>query len=384
MLHPSTGFKRCVSRLAVCACLVVAAGAVSLSAQAQGGQAASTSRATDFDLSARLRDAGFSGVVTITQNGRERFRRGYGLADRAFQVPVALDTRFRIASITKLFTAVLVLKLVEQRVLDLDAPISRYLPDYPGGGSDAVTLRQLLNHTSGIAQFDRVASLDEALLNGLPNYQRPLTPAQLLALCCSDPLARPPGEGFDYNNADYIVLGKIIERVTNEPYDRALARLILEPLGLRDTGLASWDQMVPRLSPTYYRRPSTQHFANDLPFFWQNAYAAGALHSSPDDVQRFANALFEGRLLNSTSMQALLAPRLDEYGLGLWSYSFTRAGVRHRVAKRPGSIMGANSMVYRLLDRGVTIVILANSNAVDLDELAQRLAEAMLDGRSVR
>lgn len=337
-----------------------------------------------FELSARLSKADFSGSVLVKDGAKVLYRKDFGLADRGFGVPVASGTRFPVASITKLVTAAAVLKLAEEGKLALDDPFRRHLSDYPGPGADAITIRQLLGHMSGLPQFDTVASLEEALANGLPQYQRPRTSRQLLELCCSAAPARPPGKAFDYNNADYIVLGQLIEAVTGESYAAAAERLVLAPAGARDTALMRWDQVTPRLARTYFRPPGAAQFGNDLPVFWENWYAAGGLYSTVDDVTAFAEALFDGRLLRPASMTALLTVAGDEYGLGLWSYSFVRGGTRYRVAKRPGSIMGANAVLYRLLDRRLTIVVLANSNAIDLDGLAQDTAEAVIDGRRIR
>mgnify|MGYP002780692718 FL=1 len=336
-----------------------------------------------FELTKELKAEGFSGTVRVAYHGRVTYQRSFGLADRTFAVPIDSRTRFHIASITKLFTSVLVLRLVEQGKVELDAPFQRYLPGYPGQGAEQVTVRQLLGHMSGLPQFDTVTSFDAAIAEGLPNYQQWRSPKQLLQICCSNGLAARPGERFDYNNADYIVLGHLIEAVTGLSYAEALDQQILRPADLRNTAMAQWSQPTPWLARTYFRRPGGTVFENELPFFWENSYAAGGLYSSVDDIARFSDAVFAGRLLSPDSLAQLLKPAGDEYGLGLWSYSFVRRGIRYGVAKRPGSIMGANTMLYRLPDEGLSIVILANSNAVDLDILAQRLAEAALDGKKI-
>jgi D-alanyl-D-alanine carboxypeptidase len=113
------------------------------------------------------RQNAFSGTVLVHHRGRIAFRESFGLADRAWNVPVTNSTRFRIASITKLFTSALILQLMEQGRVALDAPIRTYLPDYPGDGGDRVTIHQLLNHTSGIENFDRVKSYEEAVAHGI-------------------------------------------------------------------------------------------------------------------------------------------------------------------------------------------------------------------------
>jgi len=330
-------------------------------------------------VSAYAQEHHFSGTVLVAQRGCTLFRGSFGLAERAFAVPAEDSTRYRVASITKLFTSVLVLQLVDEGRMALDAPVSTYLPDYPGQGADRITIHHLLNHTSGLAQYDRVASLEEALESGVEQYQRPMTAAQLLDRCCSGAPAREPGSGFDYNNADYILLGRILERVAGMSYEALLNERILTPLGLADTGIAYQDLVLPRLAPTYYWRAEMNALINDLPMYYQNSDAAGAMYSTAADLRTFADALFGGRLLRRETLERMLTPGLDDYGYGLWSYSFTRGGVRHRVAKRPGSIMGANAVLYRLIDRDATIVLLANTNRADLDEFAQRIGERLVD-----
>jgi CubicO group peptidase (beta-lactamase class C family) len=277
-----------------------------------------------------------------------------------------------------LFTAVLILQLAQEGWLALDAPVRSALPDYPGGGAERVTIAQLLNHTSGIAQWDNVASYQEAFANGVEQYQRPLTPAQLLARCCSGPLAREPGATFVYNNADYFVLGRIIERLTGQSYAEALAARILRPLGMRDTGMVRWDGIVERLAPSYFWRADESRLITEMPIYHDNSYAAAGMYSTASDLAVFADALYGGRLLEAAMLRRLLTPGLDDYGYGLWVYSVTRNGRPHRVAKRPGSVMGANSVLYRLLDRDTTIVILANTNRADLDVFAQRVADLLV------
>ena len=325
---------------------------------------------------ARQKD--FSGTILVTERGRTLYRQSFGLADRTFRVRAAANTRYRVASITKLFTSVMILQLAQEGHLDLDAPLRAALPEYPGGGADRVSIHQLLNHTSGIAQWDKVGSYQEAFQNGVEQYQRPLDAAALLARCCGGPLASEPGRTFDYNNADYFVLGRIVERMTGKSFEDALAQRILTPLRLRDTAMAHWDEITPRLARTYFYRDDTKSLISDMPIYWENGYAAAGMYSTAADVSSFAEALFGGRLLRPEMLRRLLTPGLDDYGYGLWSYSFTRDGKTHRVAKRPGSVMGANAVMYRLLDRRATIVILANTNRADLDVFAQRIAEVLV------
>lgn len=335
--------------------------------------------AVDSVIEAYAREHGFNGTILVHRGGRTLYHGGFGVAERAFDSPADSATRYRIASITKLFTAVLVMQLHQEGRLDVDRAIGTYLPDYPGEGAGRVTVHQLLNHTSGIEQFDREQSLQEALENGIARYQTPQTTDALLARCCSGRLAGEPGAAFSYNNADYIVLGKIIERVAGKPYGEVLAERILRPLGMENTGLLRYDTVVPRLASTYFAGDDTGRLMPDLPMYAENWYASGAMYSTTRDLLTFADALFGGdRLLGAEARARLLAPGLDDYGYGLWSYAFSRGGREYRVAKRPGSIMGANTVLYRLLDQDATIIILGNTNLASQDEFAQHIADVLV------
>lgn len=332
----------------------------------------------------RIEATHFNGVVQITMDGRAEYTAAFGTAERAFDAPIQTDTRFPVASVTKIFGSVLILQLVDAGEIRLDTPFGVYLPDYPGEGADRVTVRMLLNHTSGVAQFDTVGSYQEAMANGLPNYQRPLSSADLLRICCSGPLAAQPGERFDYNNADYFILGQIIERATGMTFEQALRTRIIEPLGLRDTGMMHWDVILPRLATTYFHRDDTGTLVSDMPVYWENLYAGAGMYSTAADLSRFADAVFSGDLISTSARRMFLTPALDEYGLGLWIYSFERGGRTYHVAKRPGSVMGANTVLYRLMDQNITIALVANTNLADLDVLAQRIAEQLIDAGVAR
>jgi D-alanyl-D-alanine carboxypeptidase len=323
-------------------------------------------------------DHDFSGTILVQEGATKVYDRSFGLADRAFKVPATATTRYRIASITKLFTSVLILQLRDEARIDLGSPIKKYLPDYRGEGGDKITIHHLLNHTSGLPQYDNVSGYKEAFNNGVEQYQKPLSSETLLKRCCSGTLADKPGTKFNYNNADYFVLGRIIEQLDGKSYENALTDRILRPLGLMDTGLLHWDTIIERLAPTYFFRDDTKTLVNDMPVYYENWYAAGGMYGTAPDLLKFADALYGGRLIKAESLEKLLTPGMDEYGYGLWSYSFTREGKKYKVAKRPGSVMGANCVLYRILDRNTTIVILANTNRTDLDVFAQKIADTLV------
>lgn len=320
------------------------------------------------------RDHHFSGTVLMQEHGKVTYEKSFGLASHTFQVPNTPQTRYKVASITKAFTAVLVLQFAEQGKLDLRKTIHSYLPDYAGNGGGKVTLEQLLNHTAGLPNFDQVKDLQTALTEGVPVYQKPSTSAQLLTRYCSGDLVAEPEAAFDYNNCDYIVLGQILERVSGKPYEQLLRERLLQPLRLTHTGMLRQGVVVGNLADTYMYREDLKSLANDLPVYPENLYAAGSLYSTARDVLAFSDALFGGTLLQPASLAAMTKPGLDDYGYGVWSYTMTIAGKPQRIVKRPGRNMGAQAQLFRMRDADVTLVILANTDAVDLDEFAAQIA----------
>jgi D-alanyl-D-alanine carboxypeptidase len=317
----------------------------------------------------------FHGTILVQKSRRIVLARSYGLANLEHQRPNTARTRYKIASITKLFTATLILQLRDQGRIDLDQPIRAYLPDYAGEGADKVSVHQLLNHTSGLPNFDQVKDAQTAINQGIPVYQTPYSSDQLLARFCSGNLVHAPGKTFDYNNCDYIVLGKIIERLHGKPYAQVLKELILQPLEMHDTDMLKQSDVIPGLADTYFLRDDLKALAPDLPVYPENWYAAGAMYATAEDLLKFSSALFAPTLISKESLALLLTPGLDDYGYGLWTYSTKIDGTSYRVAKRPGQIMGAGTQLYRLLDQDITIVILSNVGNTDLDEFVAGIAK---------
>lgn len=329
-------------------------------------------------IAEQLAGTDFGGSILISCRGQICLGRGFGVADRSFGVPCRPDTAYRIASITKLMTSTLAMQLVDAGRIILDQPISAYLSDYRGPGAKHVQIKHLLNHTSGIENFDKsLVSYTDAATKGMPAYQLPHSPSDLMDQFASGPLVHAPGTTFDYNNADYVILGQIIEAIEGEPFEKVLERRILSPLGLEATAMGVSARIVPRLAPTYYKDEGLP-LASDMPVYGQNWYAAGGLYSTCGDLLKFSNALYGGRLMSAKSLETLLSPGLDEYGFGLWVSTLEINGQKHRFAQRPGRIMGANTLLLRLLDDDVTIIILGNTNLVDTDRLGFRIARRIL------
>lgn len=322
----------------------------------------------------------FNGTILIAKSGNTNYEKSFGLANMQFKVPNTPDTRYKVASITKAFTTVLIMQLYEQGKIDLNKTIGTYLPAYTGEAKDKVTIIQLLNMTSGIYNMDAGATLESALKNGLPQYQKPYTSDDMLIQFSSGKLVAKPGTAFDYNNADFIILGKIIEKVSGKSFEENLKEKILQPLGMVNSGMLSQMNIVDKLADTYFYRDDIKSMVNDLPVYIENWYAAGAMYSTAGDILKFSDALFAKKLLKQSSLDLMFTSGLGEYGYGVWVYK--NYDIHHKmytIIKRPGSIMGAQAMLFHILEEGSTIMILSNTGTVSLDDFAARIAEKVVN-----
>lgn len=322
----------------------------------------------------------FNGTILIEQGSKTVYKKSFGFANLPFKVPSTVDTRYKIASITKAFTAVLILQLYEEGKISLDRTISAYLPEYKGDGGKIVTIKELLNMTSGMHNMDDGLSLESAVKNGMPQYQKPYTTSEMLAKFCSDTLVAKPGTVFDYNNADYIILGKIIEKISGKTFGESLREKILAPLQMNNTGLLSQQDIIGKLADTYFYRDDIKKLVNDFPVYIDNWYAAGAMYSTVDDILKFSDALFNGILLKQKTLNEMFTPGLGEYGYGVWVYKDYE--IHHKmytIVKRPGLIMGAQGMLFHILGNGTTIIILCNTNTVNLDNFTADIANRIIE-----
>lgn len=317
-----------------------------------------------------------AGTIQVRRHDSVLYARSFGEADRTWSIPNARDTRYRIASITKAFTGILIAQLMQRGRLSPSATIGSVLPSYQGPGRDVVTIEQLLHHTSGLANMDEGVTQESALASGIPSYQHPWTLAQLVRTFASGRLVHPPGSTFDYNNADYLILGAIVEQLHGKPYEVVLRDQILQPLQMTSSGMAFQKTIVPRLASTYFYRDDLGGMAPDLPIYPENWHAAGAMYSTADDLMRFAEGIFGGTTLLEPEWRArILTPGLDDYGYGFWTFTRELQGQVLHVMKRPGQIMGAQTQFYHVIEPDLTVVILTNASTMDLDQFVADIAE---------
>ncbi|GAA1621504.1 serine hydrolase domain-containing protein [Catellatospora bangladeshensis] len=300
--------------------------------------------------------AGMPGVFAQAADGRRRESAAAGVADVTTGAPTTPGMRHRVGSITKTFTATVLLQLVGEGRLRLDAPIGRYLPDHAAAG---VTVRMLLNHTSGIADYDHVIFATDASLE--ENRHRTFAPAELAAIGLQQPRTGEPGAAWAYSNTNYVLAGMILERITGRTVAHEIDKRIIRPLDLRHTYL-----------PGTAIRIRGPHAAAYIPWYggvlldfadynmsW--AWAAGELVSTTGDLNTFYRALLTGRLLRPAllaQMQTTVpwvpgAPEYGGYGLGLYS-NLLSCGL---VWGHDGLVLGHSAISWHTADgrRQVTV-----------------------------
>jgi len=309
----------------------------------------------------------FQGAVLVARNGQPILEKGYGMADIELGVPNQPDNKFLIGSITKQFTATAIMQLQEQGKLDVDDPISAYLPDYPKPTADRVTLRHLLSHTSGIPSYT-----DNASFMANRTIDMPLD--SLMARFDRLPLQFEPGTKWYYSNSGYVVLGAIIEKVSGESYEDYLREHIFEPLGMQNTGYCHNDRIITGRAQGY-TIDNDGNISNAPEIAMTIPFSAGALYSTVGDLLKWDRALYTDKVLSKKSLQEMWTPVLNEYGYG-WTIS-DKSG--HRRIEHSGGIDGFSADIARYPDDRLTIIVLGNNEAVSAAKLEMQLAAIMFD-----
>ena len=316
----------------------------------------------------------FNGTILVRQNGNKIYNESFGLANFQFEIHNTNDTKYKIASITKLFTSVLTMQLAEQGKIDLNQNIKTYLPNYKGEGAEKVKIFNLLTATSGIESNEKDAKGDD-----IPAmYARPYSTDELLNLFCSGKLENEPGKVWNYNNADYVILGKIIETIYDKPCEDVLKEKILEPLKMNSTGMFNMTKVIKNLANVYEVNDSTRVIENTPPIYTENYYAAGGLYSTADDLLKFSNALYGDKLLNRNSVKLIIQPYLSSYGLGIWVYDMNVNNQKVRIAERQGAIWGTKTRLLHILDKDITIILLTNAQTTSIDNIQAEIIKELL------
>jgi D-alanyl-D-alanine carboxypeptidase len=309
---------------------------------------------------ARAYPAGGPGAAVIAvRNGETIFRKGFGLANLELGVPIEPEMVFRIGSVTKQFTAVSVLMLMEQGKLALDDPLTRFLPDYPMQ-PHTITVEHLLTHTSGIQSYTSMPAWP-------PLWRKDFTLKELIDFFKDQPMQFAPGTRWSYNNSAYCLLGAVIEQAGGQTYEAFLRERIFEPLGMRQTCYDHTDAIIPRRAPGYTKSPNG--FINAPYLSMTQPHAAGALASTVDDLAKWDAALYDGTLLRPETLARAFTPfRLNDgtstsYGYG-WSISQYDglATIEHG-----GGINGFTCHALRIPSERVFVAVLTNCDSHTID-----------------
>ena len=303
----------------------------------------------------------FMGTVLVARDGNVILSKGYGSANLEWEIPNAPNTKFRLGSITKQFTAASILLLEERGKLKTDDLVKKYIPDAPAAW-DKITIFHLLTHTSGIPSF-----------TSFPEYRSrqaaPITPEKLVEWFHDKPLDFQPGEKWSYSNSGYALLGYLIEKISGQTYSDFLQQNIFTPLGMKDSGYDSNSAMIPRRAAGYGRdgdKVVNSDFINmTVPF------SAGALYSTTEDLLRWEQGLFGGKVLNAASLAKMTTPFKNNYAFGL-NVSAVRG---HKLIEHGGGIEGFQTdMAYYPEDK-LEVVVLSNLAAGAPPEIATGLAQ---------
>jgi CubicO group peptidase (beta-lactamase class C family) len=298
-----------------------------------------------MDAQAKINN--FGGTVLVTKNNIVLMKKAYGLANYEWNVSNTVETRFELASVTKQFTAVAILKLVEQSRLGLDDTLSQYFPDFPK--SDSVTIHMLLCHMSGLGLGTK--ELSGTTINKEAAYEEIKKMPYLFS----------PGSKVSYSNIGYYLLAKIIEKVSGVSYTTFLTKNIFEVAGLKHTGICNNDSIVKGKASNYYKTPNG--YAHQSYFNWDITYGPTGLYSTVDDLEIWYKALFFGTSLlqNDLKRKMLRAYNQENFGYGLMINPFYNQG--HKLFAHDGSWQGAMTSINWYPEDSVFICVLSNNES---------------------
>ncbi len=302
--------------------------------------------------------------IALSQNGKIVYNRaiGYREINNHYETPTTTHTRYRIGSVTKIFTSVMIFQLLEERKLKLATPLSRYFPNLPN--ADKITIANLLNHSSGLYNFTNDSSYAATL-------SQKVTEAAMLKKFALQKSDFQPGMKHQYSNTNYILLGYIVERLDHKSYSQALKDRIVNRIGLRQT---------------YYGEKINVNSGEAYSYKWQNSWiadtetdmsipaGAGALVSTPVDLTRFMTALFKGRLINKISLKQMTTIK-GGYGMDLVSFNFQdEKGYGHN-----GGIDGFESQVVYYPQLNLATAYTANGVNTSLNKMMEGVLSIYLN-----
>ncbi|GAB5528105.1 MAG: serine hydrolase domain-containing protein [Roseivirga sp.] len=313
----------------------------------------------DNALSDYLTAQRFSGAVLLRSGQGLETQMASGTGDLAGTRPLNSSSRFRIASITKLFTAVLVMQLVDEGKMTLDSTIDELLAGLSIANAGKITVRNLLQHTSGLRNEAKTS------------YMAYNSPDKLIERFATKKALFKPGKDLNYNNIDYIILGKIIEQLTGKSFSENLQERIIDKLNLKDTGIDTTFEKDQGVVASFMvkdgqKKPETKAHI-------ENIWAAGDMYSTVTDLLIFVDALKAEKLVSRSSMDKLFKsePKLGYVALGSWTFNSPFISGSPRVLERRGGILGSTSVIMTNLNGPETLIVLSNTDEFNPDTFGQ-------------
>ncbi|GAB2775556.1 serine hydrolase [Salinimicrobium soli] len=317
----------------------------------------------------------FNGSALVAEDGKIILSKGFGMANMEYDIPNKAETKHRLGSITKQFTATLIMQLVQEGKLELDKPISTYLPDYKGPAADKVTIHHLLTHSSGIPSYTSFPGFFQ-------EYSRdPYSPKEFVKTFADSTLQFAPGEKFEYNNSGYFLLGYIIEKVTGKSYEQALQERIFDPLNMNNTGYDHHANILKNRASGYEKNGNG--YVNAPYLDMSLPYAAGSLYSTVEDLYKWDRALYENKILSEESKKLMFSPQIKD-GEGYYGYGWmmtdlpvgdTKDSVK--VIAHGGGINGFNTLIARFPEGDDLVVLLNNTGGTKLREMTKSINDIL-------
>ncbi|HMG15287.1 MAG TPA: serine hydrolase domain-containing protein, partial [Saprospiraceae bacterium] len=313
----------------------------------------------------------FNGSVLITDKTEIIYKKGFGFANMEWRIPNQTDTKFRLASVSKQFTAMLIVQLASENKIKLDAPISSYLPEYSKKTGDIINIHHLLTHSSGIPDYTSFPDFRERMGDSY-------TPEEIVKLFADSTLEFTPGEKFQYSNSGYILLGYIIEKITGKPYEQVLQEKIFSPLKMSNSGYYQNSEVIKSKAYGYDKSGNTYQNASyiDMSF----PFSAGGIYSTVEDLYLWDQALYTEKLLPQKYMDLLFNKYIpsgdDEYYAYGWEIGKLPVGSTKEeleTISHQGEINGFNTQILRIPSEKSLIVLLNNTGGAQLNEMSMAI-----------
>lgn len=314
---------------------------------------------TDYNLQIKsylnnLSQDDFSGTILVAKNNTIIERKTYGLASIEYGIKNKIDTKFNIASITKLFTAVATLQLVEQEKIDLHLPIGNYLPDYPNKQvREEVTVHQLLTHTSGNNNF----YVGDFLETDKLKYQ---STTDFIPLFANDTLLSKPGTKYDYSASGFVILGLIIEKISGQSYYDFVRENIFIPTKMENTTELEIDSLVDNKASGYTSFFGESEVLKRNDYYLSKASPGGFHYSTVDDLFQFSKALRSFKLLKKETTELMFEPKVKGYNTNLGYGIDIDLRYNQTIQGHSGGWYGVRAELMDFIEDNYTVVILSN------------------------